>query len=77
MSPQAGDSVSCAFLPCHEVTGGMGCCLPKGCVLARFGPAPKAKPPAPLRRFQPPQERLFGQAVSRGRRKGRKARGRP
>jgi hypothetical protein len=65
--------MTCAFELCADVlaaeleAGGAGCCLPGGCVLARYGPAPRAKAPARVRRRQRPQVRLFGEA-SKGKR---------
>jgi hypothetical protein len=71
--------MTCAFesCPADELAGGPDCCLVGGCVLGRYG-APPPKPPAPVRRRQrPPQERLFGQAVGKARRKRERAGGVP
>jgi len=63
-----GYRMSCAFEPCADVALEL-CGLPGGCILARFGPAPRAKPRTAVRRRQRPQERLFGEAVRKGSRK--------
>jgi hypothetical protein len=63
--------MSCAFELCADVlaaeleAGGPSCALVGGCVADRFGPAPRPRPKVAVRRRQPPQARLFGQAVSR------------
>ena len=66
--------MTCAFESCADVALEL-CGLPGGCILARFGPAPRAKPQAPVRRRQRPQVRLFGEA-SKGKRE-RSGVGRP
>jgi hypothetical protein len=76
-------SMTCAFELCPDVlasqleAGGRGCCLPGGCVQARFGPAPRAKPPVVVRRRQRPQVRLFGEASKGKRRRSGEGRPRP
>ena len=75
--------MSCAFESCETVleaeleAGGQGCAMVGGCVLARFGPAPRPKPTTPVRRRQRPQARLFGEAVGKARRKLERAGGGP
>ena len=75
-TPRCGFEL-CASVLSAELAGGPGCAMVGGCVSTRFGPAPRPKPPAPVRRRQRAQERLFGEAVGKAQRTRRRVGGAP